>query len=58
MRDSDSLIPVEVKANDNATASLNNLIKKDCRIVQCAIHKKKYRKYSEQFIIREEKNYA
>lgn len=30
VRDSDSLIPVEVKANDSATASLNNLIKKDC----------------------------
>lgn len=29
VRDKDSLIPVEVKANDNATASLNNLIKKD-----------------------------
>ena len=28
VRDSDSLIPVEVKANDNATASLNNLITK------------------------------
>ncbi len=26
VRDKDSLIPVEVKANDNATASLNNLI--------------------------------
>lgn len=26
IRDADSLIPVEVKANDNATASLNNLI--------------------------------
>lgn len=29
VRDADSLIPVEVKANDNATASLNNLISKD-----------------------------
>ena len=29
VRDADSLIPVEVKANDNATVSLNNLIKKD-----------------------------
>lgn len=28
VRDADSLIPVEVKANDNATASLNNLIAK------------------------------
>ena len=27
VRDADSLIPVEVKANDNATASLNNLLK-------------------------------
>ena len=27
LRDADSLIPVEVKANDNATVSLNNLIK-------------------------------
>lgn len=27
--DADSLIPVEVKANDGATASLNNLLKKD-----------------------------
>ena len=26
IRDTDSLIPVEVKANDNASASLNNLI--------------------------------
>lgn len=30
VRDKDSLIPVEVKATDNATVSLNNLIKKDC----------------------------
>lgn len=30
VRDKDSLIPVEVKATDNATISLNNLIKKDC----------------------------
>ncbi len=30
VRDSDSLIPVEVKANDGATVSLNNLIGKDC----------------------------
>lgn len=30
VRDTDSLIPVEVKATDNATISLNNLIKKDC----------------------------
>lgn len=29
IRDKDSLIPVEVKANDNATVSLNNLIKND-----------------------------
>ena len=29
IRDTDSLIPVEVKANDNATASLNNLIDSD-----------------------------
>ena len=29
VRDKNSLIPVEVKANDNATASLNNLIKKE-----------------------------
>lgn len=29
VRDADSLIPVEVKANDNATASLNNLLKED-----------------------------
>ena len=29
IRDADSLIPVEVKANDNATASLNNLLKAD-----------------------------
>ncbi len=29
VRDADSLIPVEVKANDGATASLNNLIEKD-----------------------------
>ena len=28
VRDSDSLIPIEVKANDNATVSLNNLITK------------------------------
>lgn len=28
VRDADSLIPVEVKANDGATASLNNLLKK------------------------------
>ena len=27
VRDADSLIPVEVKANDGATASLNNLLK-------------------------------
>ena len=26
IRDKDSLIPIEVKANDNATYSLNNLI--------------------------------
>ena len=26
IRDKDSLIPIEVKANDNATISLNNLI--------------------------------
>ena len=29
VRDADSLIPVEVKANDGATASLNNLLKGD-----------------------------
>lgn len=29
VRDADSLIPVEVKATDGATASLNNLLKKD-----------------------------
>lgn len=29
VRDVDSLIPVEVKANDGATASLNNLLKKE-----------------------------
>ena len=29
VRDADSLIPVEVKATDHATVSLNNLIKKD-----------------------------
>ena len=29
IRDTNSLIPVEVKANDNATASLNNLIDND-----------------------------
>ena len=29
VRDADSLIPVEVKANDGATISLNNLIDKD-----------------------------
>lgn len=29
VRDKDSLIPVEVKANDNATISLNNLINQD-----------------------------
>lgn len=29
VRDADSLIPVEVKANDGATASLNNLLKPD-----------------------------
>ena len=29
VRDADSLIPVEVKANDNATASLNNLLKEE-----------------------------
>ena len=28
VRDKDSLIPVEVKANDNSTPSLNNLIAK------------------------------
>ena len=28
-RDADSLIPVEVKATDGATASLNNLLKED-----------------------------
>ena len=29
VRDADSLIPVEVKASDNATASLNHLLKAD-----------------------------
>lgn len=29
VRDASSLIPIEVKANDSATISLNNLIKKD-----------------------------
>lgn len=29
VRNADSLIPVEVKANDGATASLNNLLKED-----------------------------
>ena len=29
VRDANSLIPIEVKANDNATASLNNLLKND-----------------------------
>lgn len=29
VRDADSLVPVEVKAKDGATASLNNLIKWD-----------------------------
>ena len=29
VRDTDSLISVEVKANDGATASLNNLLKED-----------------------------
>ena len=29
MRDADSLIPIEVKSNDNATASLNNMLKED-----------------------------
>lgn len=29
VRDADSLVPVEVKANDGATASLNNLLKED-----------------------------
>lgn len=29
IRDTDSLIPIEVKANDNATISLNNLIEND-----------------------------
>lgn len=29
LRDADSLIPIEVKANDNATASLNNLLKEE-----------------------------
>lgn len=29
VRDANSLIPVEVKSNDNATASLNNLLKKE-----------------------------
>ena len=29
VRDADSLIPVEVKASDGATASLNNLLRSD-----------------------------
>ena len=29
VRDTESLIPVKVKANDNATVSLNNLINND-----------------------------
>ena len=29
IRDANSLIPVEVKANDNSTTSLNNLINSD-----------------------------
>jgi hypothetical protein len=29
IRDAESLIPVEVKSNDNATASLNNFLKKE-----------------------------
>ncbi len=29
VRDADSLVPVEVKANDGPTASLNNLLKDD-----------------------------
>ena len=29
VRDANSLIPIEVKANDNATISLNNLLKED-----------------------------
>ena len=29
VRDANSLIPIEVKANDNSTASLNNLIDSD-----------------------------
>lgn len=29
IRDANSLIPVEVKSNDGATASLNNLLKED-----------------------------
>ena len=29
LRDADSLIPVEVKANEGPTASLNNLLKED-----------------------------
>ena len=29
LRDANSLVPVEVKSNDNATASLNNLLKKE-----------------------------
>lgn len=28
VRNANSLIPVEIKSNDNATASLNNLLKK------------------------------
>ena len=38
IRDKDSLIPVEVKANDNATISLNNLIDSDkYRDIKCGI---------------------
>ena len=36
VRDANSLIPVEVKSNDNATASLNNLLK-NRKIPRCKI---------------------
>ena len=32
VRDANSLIPVEIKSNDNATASLNNLLKKQEKV--------------------------
>ena len=36
VRDANSLIPVEIKSNDNATASLNNLLK-NRKIPRCKI---------------------